>query len=322
MNYTFSLLQNTIVYSINLFTSKFHILFIGLFLAALCSTFLDPVKLKEKISNKTNSSILGSVTLGTFSPLCACGTMAITISLMTTVLPWGAIMAFLTSSPIMGPEEFAIVTGVVSVRFAIALTISSLMIGILTGYGTHWISKNTRFLDHQMRIIKPTSSSCCTQDNLSVEKDSCNCSKTYLSHKMKKVGEFMLRFGLRRMIPFFLLFASIGFLINELVPTDFIIRYLGPENSFAIILFATIGLPIYVGTVASAPMIYSLLQVGVNEGALLAFMITGSGTSIAVIMGLSTIMKPKVIGLYIMYVLVFGILFGYVYDIILSLWYI
>ena len=66
-------------------------------------------------------------------------------------------------------------------------------------------------------------------------------------------------------------------------------------------------------------MIQSLLQSGASEGAMLAFIITGSATSAWVIAGLSTFMKKRVVGLYVAYIIVGGILSGYMYDSILVL---
>jgi uncharacterized membrane protein YraQ (UPF0718 family) len=58
---------------------------------------------------------------------------------------------------------------------------------------------------------------------------------------------------------------------------------------------------------------------GASQGALLAFMITGPGTSAGVLTGLFTIMKKKAIGLYVAYLIVFAIILGYLYDFLLML---
>jgi uncharacterized protein len=58
---------------------------------------------------------------------------------------------------------------------------------------------------------------------------------------------------------------------------------------------------------------------GASQGALLAFMITGPGTSAGVLAGLVTIMKKRAIGLYVIYLLVFAVTLGYLYDFLLML---
>ena len=59
-----------------------------------------------------------------------------------------------------------------------------------------------------------------------------------------------------------------------------------------------------------------MIQSGASQGAMLAFMITGSATSVWVIAGLTTFMKKRAITLYVAYVLIGGIVSGYLLDLI------
>jgi len=59
------------------------------------------------------------------------------------------------------------------------------------------------------------------------------------------------------------------------------------------------------------------MNAGASHGAMLAFMITGPGTSIAVIGGLAIIMKKKAIFLYVLFIFFGAILSGYLYDLVL-----
>ena len=134
------------------------ILFLGVAVAAIITVYIDPKKMEKlllKTSGKsiTGASIFGMVAFGAFTPFCACGTMAVIIPMMSTFLPWGAIMAFLTSSPLMSPDAFILYAGVISTKFALALTISSIVIGVGSGYITYFINKCTKFLDNQIRFI-------------------------------------------------------------------------------------------------------------------------------------------------------------------------
>ena len=55
---------------------------------------------------------------------------------------------------------------------------------------------------------------------------------------------------------------------------------------------------------------------GASGGALLAFMITGPGTSAGAIAGLCTIMKKRAVLLYVVYLLIGAILLGYLYNLL------
>ncbi|MGE5613967.1 MAG: permease [Bacillota bacterium] len=131
--------------------------------AAIMKAYTDAEKLKQSLLKKPKVSILASVTVGAFTPLCACGTMAVIIGLLTTSLPWGPVMAFLTSSPLMSPDGFILLAGVIGFRFAIVMAVASIAIGLGSGFATHIIEKKTNFLKDQTRFSdkKPIQSCGC-----------------------------------------------------------------------------------------------------------------------------------------------------------------
>jgi len=306
-------------------------LIFGLLVAAAASVYIDPEKLKRTLTKKAGTAIFGSVVFGALTPFCACGTMAIVVAMMATVLPWGPIMAFLTSSPIMGPDEFIIFAGIINFRFAVALTIASIGIGIFSGYITHIIDKKTKFLKNQIRLVDTKSeTSCCGESNVKTcSSDGCNSTNIEYSKRDSKLNKLLTKYkiiellkvlynlGVKRVIPFFALFAAVGYMISQFVPAEIITRYLGTGNHFAVPILALIGLPLYAGSASAAPLVNTLIEAGVSQGALLSFMITGSGTSIAVIAGLLTIMKKNAILLYLAFLIGFGILSGYLFDLYL-----
>jgi len=81
--------------------------------------------------------------------------MAVVISLLATALPWGPIMAFLVSSPLMSPEVFVFYAGILGINFAAALTAASVGIGLAGGYFAYVLEKKTGFLDGQIRFSAP-----------------------------------------------------------------------------------------------------------------------------------------------------------------------
>ncbi|MDF2530688.1 MAG: hypothetical protein K0Q65_269 [Clostridia bacterium] len=326
-----NLLKETLQYVISTLIHNAPILIIGIFAAAAMKVYVDPERLKNALLKKASISISGSVAFGTFTPFCACGTMAVIVSMLTTALPWGPIMAFLTSSPLMSPDEFILYTGIIGLKFAVALTIASIVIGITSGYITHFIDKNTGYLKEQARFSDNRRNTvCCSSQSLTVEVETSACCRSLsaaeiccLSEKksdrfrLKELLQVFYEVGMKRVLLYFTIFAAVGFMINKFVPATLITRYLGTDNIFAVPLLALIGLPLYVNGVSSTPIINALMEGGASGGALLAFMITGPGTSAGVIAGLTTIMKRRAIALYVIYILLGGIILGYIYDLLL-----
>ena len=363
MEIVLSLLKDTLLYLLNTLVHNAPALILGLLVAAAMQTYVDPEKMRAWLMRRSSVSIPATVLFGAFTPFCACGTMAVVLAMLATALPWGPVMAFLTSSPLMSPEGFVLMSGMLGPAFAVTLAVASVLIGLGSGYATHLIEKKTHFLDNQLRFAGkkyggleqtlPTSTcgcatspaaevSCCggqTQegscgcDGGEAPAASCGCDAAVLPRpqpvlaqasffrrfKLDKLLKSLYEIGVKRILPYFALFAAIGYLINRFIPVQWVSALFGAGHGYAVPLAAAVGLPLYVNGDSSIPLLQSLMQSGVGGGAMLAFMITGPGTSAGVLAGIATIMRKRAIALYVAFLLGGGILMGYAYDLILLL---
>ncbi len=406
-----NLLTGMLTTVLNTLAHNWWVLLISIVLAVALKTYVDTEKLAKFLTGKTRVSILASVAVGAFTPFCACGTMAVIVGMLTTTLPWGPIMAFLTSSPLMSPDGFLMISGLVSLRFAIALTIASLLIGLASGFATQWIEKHTDLLKNQARALGDARNASCgcsgaepgeqaasadcgcagAEPAKAAAKPACDCvsakpanaaakpacgcvgakpaepavkaaggcapAQTFAAEPcgqcpegepdlsaaldgtccaaMPRTGgtniaewlqkarlrEFLdgiVDLGLKQILLYFSLFIAVGYLVNAFVPSSIVSALLGVNSFAAVPLASVIGLPLYLTTESSIPIIQSLMKSGASEGAMLAFIISGSATSAWVIAGLTTFMKKKALGLYVLYIVAGSILSGYLYDLVLK----
>lgn len=293
--------------------------------ASIMKVYVNAEKLKQSLLRKPKVSILASVTFGAFTPLCACGTMAVVIGLLTTALPWGPVMAFLTSSPLMSPDTFIMISGILSVKFAIALTIASVVIGLGSGWVTHVIEKKTDFLKDQLRFTESPKAPACgcsssVPDLNPIPLKHTNSFMRFMKKiRIKEVGKALIDVGVKQILLYFTIFAGVGYLIQSFVPTSIIVSLFSGKHFYSVPLAALIGLPLYVSGEGAIPLIKALMMGGAGGGAMMAFMITGPATSAWVIAGITAFMKKRVIGLYIGFVLFGGILLGYLYQLLLAM---
>lgn len=369
-----NLIKDTIFYVFNTLVHDAVPLAFGIIVASIINVYVDPEKFRALLVKKKKLSILGSVAFGAFTPFCACGTMTIIVSMLTTVLPWGPIMAFITSSPLMSPDLFVLLSGIISVKFAIALAISSVFIGISAGYISYYLEKNTSFFHNQLRLANRemadeviVNSACCSSKKtakskrlfntefskpIKLKKSCCSVTekndiltnvcpplamKITLSaeeccplnesgkepnnfiekYKLKQLLNVFINVGVKQILLYFSVFAAVGYFINRFVPTSIIMSLFGSKNLFSVPLAALIGVPLYVSDAGSIPLIKTLMDSGASGGAILAFMITGPGTSVGAIVGSLTIMKKKAVFFYVSLLLISAILLGYLYNFLL-----
>ncbi|BCN31035.1 permease [Anaeromicropila herbilytica] len=327
-----NLMKDTIFYVISTLVHDAVPLSFGIVVACILNVYVDPQKFKALLLKKKRISILGSVAFGTFTPLCACGTMAVVVSMLTTVLPWGPIMAFITSSPLMSPDLFVMLSGIINVKFAVALTAFSICIGAIAGYISYYLENHTTFFYNQLRFTnnkatdEGVNKSCCvsTLHNINSVKPCCttngsiNKSNSFIKkYKIKELFDTFIDLGVKKILVYFSVFAAIGYFINRFVPTSVIMSLFGSHNIFSVPLAALIGVPLYVSDAGTIPLIKTLLDSGASGGAILAFMITGPGTSVGAIAGSLTIMKKKSVCFYVGILFASAILFGYLYNFLL-----
>lgn len=357
-------LSGVLNYLIQTFAANWFILLFGIIIAVAISVYVDAERTRKLFLRRPRFLILGSVLFGALTPLCACGTMAVVLSLISSTIPWGAIMAFLVSSPLMSPDTFVMLSGFLGLKFAIALAASSIILGLGAGWITHILEKRTSFLDNQLRLnsqpqaqkvaAQPyekvgefvmaskqkvaldaltfdgqSTTICCSVDANEV---CCEDNPAERSHrdsfvnflqrvnkslKLKKLVVNFFDLGIVKVLPLFVLFVIIAYLVKEYVPTAWIVKLFSGEHFYSIPLAALIGLPMYVSDATVVPLLQVLRDAGASDGAILAYMISGPATSLGVIGGLSVIMKRRAIFLYVAIILIGAIVLGYGYDLVL-----
>lgn len=122
----------------------------------------------------------------------------------------------------------------------------------------------------------------------------------------------------KKLLPMFVGFAFIGYLLNGLIPASWMSALFGKGHAYSVPLAATIGLPLYVSSEASLPLVRALLDSGMSQGAIMAFLIAGAGTSVGAITGALTIARWKVVALVVAVLWVGAILAGYGFDLFVA----
>jgi uncharacterized membrane protein YraQ (UPF0718 family) len=114
----------------------------------------------------------------------------------------------------------------------------------------------------------------------------------------------------------FLAFAFAGNFLNGLIPATWMAALFGEGATYGVPLAAVLGFPVYISTEASLPLVRSMIDAGMSQGAALAFLITGAGTSLGAIAGLLTIARWRVVAIVVGTLWVSAVLFGTAYNVL------
>ena len=115
---------------------------------------------------------------------------------------------------------------------------------------------------------------------------------------------------------FFLAFTTVGYAVIEAIPTSWLTDYLGGNSLLSVPLAALAGVPAYINTEASLPLVASLIDGGMGVGPAMAFLVTGAGTSIGAVTGLFVIARKRVVGLVVLLLFVGALTLGWVAQIV------
>jgi uncharacterized membrane protein YraQ (UPF0718 family) len=133
--------------------------------------------------------------------------------------------------------------------------------------------------------------------------------------RLPALRDEILRSGARLLVMFGG-FAFLGYLINNLIPSAWVSALFGRGNHLGVPLAALLGLPLYINSDASLPMVRAFVDSGAGAGAALAFTTTGAGTSLGAVAGALTIARWRVIAIVIAALLAAAVLTGYGFDLL------
>ena len=278
------------------------ILVVAMIIAELILEYVNLAKVAEILGRRGRiTGMAFSVLFGLATPFCACATIPIVVGMNNAKLPFGITMAFLFASPVLSFGILGGITAVFSMKIAIMylllVFLSALLIGIVME-----ASNMSKYIK-RVRVEggmqqKPT------------------CGKTPWETFVVRLKGAAIR-GLKSskiIIPYIIVGACAGTLVVYFLTEDIIIRYLGPQNLYAVPAAAAVGIPLNIDYAATLSMCLAFHAKGASMGTVIAFLISTIGASVPMFLMLSSVYKKKLImmytGLIYVVVVVIGLFFN------------
>ncbi|HSB02592.1 MAG TPA: permease [Anaerolineales bacterium] len=325
---------------IGTFAHNWYLLVISIVVSAALKFYVDQNAIAGFLRRNTRNSVLMATGIAVGTPFCSCGTTAVVLGMMASTVPWAPIVAFLVSSPLTSPEELFYSAGIFGWPFAIAFFISSILLGLAGGAiasfaeARGWLSNQARMEPSKPSlslgimggpapvdlpvIAQPAGSTPCgcgsnrTEAPVSAQPAAESAKpKVTVRAFLQEIYDIS-----KRLLLLFFGFTFVGYLLNGLIPAAWITSLFGAGHAYSIPLAATLGLPFYINSEASLPLVRAMLESGMSQGAALAFLITGAGTSLGAFGGLLTIARWRVIGIVVGTLWLGSILLGFLYNVL------
>ena len=284
------------------FEIQFNQIFIywllGIFIGSLISVFAkDKIHKFFLFIEKKNLGILGifiASILGILSPLCMYGTIPIAASFSKQGMKDEMLGAFMMSSILLNPQ-LLVHTSALGIKVVLIRLNSCILVGFLAGLFIRFFYKNKSFFRF---------------DKL-YEVHNKDVDPNIFMRLLKNIGRNIKATG-----PYFLVGIIISVLFQMYVPTDVVTSLFGKNNGYAVLLAATIGVPLYVCGGGTIPLLQDWLNKGMSLGAAASFMITGPATKITNLGALKIVLGNKNFIIYLLFTMISSLVFGLFINII------
>src|SRR5512141_1436600 len=177
-------------------------------IAAVLKLYLDQDRVAAFLQRYRNAGVLIATGTAVTTPLCSCGTTAVILGMMAGSMPWAPIIAFMVSSPLTSPEELVFSAGLFGWTFGLAFFVSSILLGLAGGAAAH-VLESRGWLAGQARFRPISGGSGIAQVAVAAPA------------RWLQLGNEIWIAG-RRLALFFFAFATIGYLLNNLIPSAWI----------------------------------------------------------------------------------------------------
>ena len=261
-------------------------------------SFFPPERTKKILGrfHGTGANVIAAL-LGTVTPFCSCSSIPLFIGFTSAGLPLGVTFSFLISSPMVDLGSLVLLMSIWGWKVALLYVIFGLVIAVTGGTVIEKLH-----LDNQVEeYIRNGHSIDIPQEELHF-KDRMKFAWNQVIETAKKVA------------PYVLIGVGIGAFIHNWIPEQFIVKVLGDNNPFGVILAVIAGVPMYADIFGTIPIAEALLAKGALLGVVLSFMMGVTTLSLPSIIMLRKAVKPKLLGIFIGICVTGIIISGYLFN--------
>ena len=281
----------------------------GVFLEAAIRTLKWHVKIRAALAGFGRLAIPAAALLGVASPLCACATLPLVITLLVAGLPLAPAMALLVSSPLMSPASYTMLAGMLGLGWANVILFCAFFLALFAGYATLLLRPYGFSEESVFRKKLPAGNF--HDPDYPVEELRCECGRQ-LSHRVERCTHSIFLSFLARAWEGGLKigrFALIGLVVEvvatQLIPNGWIVNLLTGDGAWPIFAITLGAIPLHLPQVTAASMIFGFFlpepgqTIALAKGPGIAMLVGGPVTALPVMGVFLSMFRKRVLALYL-----------------------
>lgn len=280
----------------------FFLLSTIIFIISFIRSYFPPEKTRKILSHK--KLFIGNVIaalLGVVTPFCSCSAVPLFIGFIEAGVPLGVTFSFLIASPMVNEVAVVMLWGMLGWKVTVLYIATGLLVAVFAGIIIGKL-RLEKWVEEYVYEIK-------TFQELELYQMSF---KERIEYAKSSVIEIIKRVWI-----FVIIAIGIGSIIHGYVPKDFIAKYAGPDNPFAVPIAVLLGVPLYANVAGVIPIASALIAKGLAIGTVLAFMMAVTALSLPEMIILRKVIKVPLLAVFVGIMTVAIILVGYLFNAIL-----
>lgn len=219
---------------------------------------------------------------------------------MESGIPLGVTFTFLVTSPIVNEIALGFLFISFGPKIALLYTGAGMTIGIVAGMVIQKLHLEHLVMEYVYQIHSR---------KVALEDMTFKARIIFAADAVKDI--------VKRVWIYILIGIGLGAMIHGYAPQEFLVRYAGPNNPFAVFLSVVLGIPLYSNAVGTIPIVEALINKGVGVGTALAFMMSVVALSLPEMILLKQVIKPKLIAIFVGITGTAIVMVGYLFNWIL-----
>ncbi|MDD5285235.1 MAG: permease [Desulfuromonadaceae bacterium] len=282
-------------------TKIFLLLTTIIYVVAIIRTSFPPEKTKRILSHKREyiGNVLAAL-LGIVTPFCSCSAVPLFIGFVESGVPLGVTFSFLISSPMVNEVALIMLWGLFGWKIALIYIGTGLIVAIAAGIVIGKLKMEKYVQDYVWKM----------------QVGNAEIIVMSFREKLDYAREYTLEL-LKKIWPYVVVGVGLGAFIHGFVPQDFLAKWAGRDNPFAVPVAVALGVPLYSNAAGVIPIVHALMEKGMAIGTVLAFMMAVTALSLPEAIILKNVLKNRLLAVFFGIVAMAIVCVGYLFNAIL-----
>lgn len=282
----------------------FLMLIVIIFIVSIIRSFFPPERTRKLLGEEGNpKGFIGNIVaalLGILTPFCSCSAVPVFMGFIGAGIPLGVTFSFLISSPMVNEVALVMLWGLFGWKIALLYIATGVIVAIVAGIIIGKL-KMERYLEDDVTNIKVGA--------IEIEKPTWK-------QRSSDAWSYDLNL-LKKIWPYVIIGLAIGAAIHGWAPGEWLAKYAGRSNPWAVPIAVLLGVPLYSNAAGTLPIVSELTKLGVPIGTALAFMMAVTALSLPEMIILRKVLKPKLLAVFVGIMTLTIIFIGYLFNMIL-----